>query len=109
MVLRDYKNETFYVLTAAYLTESLGEAKFRNSMETAPESVEKAMDWCEYVIGLSKWMDGDMDGAKTAWQDCLDLLHGNTETRPRMLPQKWAWEDLQNLKAKNKRETGNKE
>ena len=63
--------------------------------------MERGNEWeaaADYVIGLARWIRGDLNGAEAAYNLCLGKNNLNGSNPPETLPQKWAWADLKKVK-----------
>ena len=94
VVVKNFGDFPFFDLQAKYLLGQITEEEFKNRMERGNEW-EAAAD---YVIGLARWIQGDLSGAEAAYYLCLGKNNLNGSTPPETLPQKWAWADLKKVK-----------
>jgi len=96
--LTDFGEFRFFALQAEFLRGGISEEELKRRMARGAEWESAAA----YVIGLSRWVRGDLEGAAEAYKECLETVKADRAIRPDGLPQKWAWDDLQRIHAQLK-------
>jgi tetratricopeptide (TPR) repeat protein len=96
LLTQQFDGATFFSQPADFLLGRVNEATFRRHINSSLDE----MAFGEYVIGLKQRIDGDKQSAASAFERCLKL---STEKDPHKLkiPYKWAWQDLQQIRAEN--------
>lgn len=96
-VLEQFEDFKFFTLQASYLNGAMDDDAFRQQIQQS----EKWASEGAYTIGLKRWTEGDMQAAAGEFKRCLADI-SDKESRPKKIPQKWAWEDLQRIREKEK-------
>ena len=94
VVVKDFGDFSFFDLQAKYLLGQITEEEFKYKMDRGDEWEAATA----YVIGLARWIRGDLNGAETAFKLCLGKNNLNGSDPPKTLPQKWAWADLKKIR-----------
>ena len=92
-VARDYDDFTFFSLQARFLSGAIDGESFERQMNRNAEWEAAGA----YAIGLNHWLNGDIIAARAAFERCL-IFDGKKTARPKRIPQKWAWVDLNRLR-----------
>jgi tetratricopeptide (TPR) repeat protein len=94
VVVDDFGEFSFFDLQAKYLLGYITEEEFKKRMARGSEWEAAAA----YIIGLARWVRGDLNGAAAAFRVCIGKNNPNGSIPPEKLPQKWAWADLRRIK-----------
>jgi tetratricopeptide (TPR) repeat protein len=94
VVVKDFEDYLFFVWQAEYLLGHITEEELKKRMARGNEWNAAAA----YVIGLARWLRGDLNGAAEAFKECLGKSNPESSVPPEALPQKWAWADLKRIK-----------
>ncbi|MBN1865691.1 tetratricopeptide repeat protein [Candidatus Sumerlaeota bacterium] len=89
IIVERFPSETLFYDQACFLLNRIDETRFLARLEPTSPPAEKSLVY--YVIGMHRKMDGDFEGARRAYRQCLGVAAGS-ETP--LLPQKWAREDM---------------
>jgi tetratricopeptide (TPR) repeat protein len=89
MIVDKFADASFWEPPAAYLSGLLPEAKFRAQSKKSQGLQMEA----QYIIGLKRWLEGDLISAAKAFEHALAIDSGPKSSKFN-IPQKWIREDL---------------